>query len=88
MQCGKGERRHAKHRDEWPNSNYKPSFKTKIMSEVIQPNEGGHDILKMMLGEKKKNCWWKHLETPILKFVQMLLWLELGGERQVMVIPI
>jgi hypothetical protein len=55
------------------------------MSEVIQPNEGGHDMLKMMLGGKKKNCWWKHLETPILKLVQMLLWLELGGERQVMV---
>jgi len=22
------------------------------MSEVIQPNEGGHDMLKMILGEK------------------------------------
>jgi hypothetical protein len=30
------------------------SFKPKIVSEVIQPNEGGHDMLKMMLGTKKK----------------------------------
>ncbi len=50
MQCGKGEKRHAKHRGDWPN--YKPSFKPKIESEVIQPNEGGHDMLKMILGEK------------------------------------
>ncbi len=52
MQCGKGERRHEKHRDDWPN--YNPSFKPKIMSEVIQPNEGGHNMLKMMLGGRRK----------------------------------
>jgi hypothetical protein len=30
-------------------------LKPKVVSEVIQPNEGGHDMLEMMLGKRKKS---------------------------------
>jgi len=63
-------------------------LKPKVGSEVIQPNEGGHDMLEMMLGKRKKSVDENILKTLVLNLVQMLVWLELGGERQAMVIPI
>jgi hypothetical protein len=30
-------------------------LKPKVVSDIIQPNEGGHDMFEMMLGKRKRS---------------------------------